>query len=106
MRVAFDARVLEDPGLRDGGIGRYVSCLLEALPDEVVALRGLQRPPGPARLREGYEHVLLSRDVRRSGADVLHSPSIDLVSLRPGAPLVVTVQDLVPLKRPERYLRT
>ena len=111
MRVAFDARVLEDRGLREGGIGRYASCLLDALEpapqgDELVVLRGLRRPPGPTRLREGYEHVLLARDVRSAGADVLHSPSIDLVSLRPGAPLVVTLQDLVPLKRPERYLRT
>jgi glycosyltransferase involved in cell wall biosynthesis len=111
MRVAFDARVLEDRGLREGGIGRYAACLLDALEpppegDELVVLRDLRRPPGPARLREGYEHLLLARDVRRSGAQVLHSPSIDLVSLRPGAPLVVTVHDLVPLKRPERYLRT
>src|SRR5207244_2363820 len=63
-------------------------------------------PPLPARLAESAEHVLLARDVRRTGAQVLHTPSIDRASLRPGAPLVVTLHDLVPLKRPEHYLRT
>jgi len=110
MRVAFDARVLEDPRIAAGGIGRYASCLLDSLEaahgDEVVALRALGRPPAPERLKEGWEHLLLARDVRRAHAAVLHSPSVDLVSLRPGAPLVVTLHDLVPLKQPERYLRT
>ena len=110
MRVAFDARSLADPGLAGGGIGRYVTCLLDALeaarPAQVHALRSLARPPAPERFREGWEHLLLARDVRRTGAVVLHTPTVDLVSLRPGAPLVVTLHDLVPLKQPERYLRT
>lgn len=110
MRVAFDARALGDPGLAGGGIGRYVACLLEALesarPGQVCALASLSRPPAPERLREGWEHLLLARDVRRTGAAVLHTPTVDLVSLRPGAPLVVTLHDLVPLKRPDRYLRS
>ena len=43
MRVAFDARVLDDRGLREGGIGRYAACLLDALEptpegDELVRL--------------------------------------------------------------------
>jgi glycosyltransferase involved in cell wall biosynthesis len=108
--VAFDARALTDPGLAGGGIGRYVSCLLDALeathPEQVCVLRSLARPPAPERFREGWEHVLLARDVRRTGAAVLHAPTVDLVSLRPGAPLVVTLHDLVPLKQPDRYLRT
>ena len=110
MRVAFDARVLGEPRLAGGGIARYASCLLRALEEahgaELAVLRSLRRPPAPERLREGWEHLLLARDVRGVGADVLHSPAVDLVSLRPGAPLVVTLHDLVPLKRPERYLRT
>jgi glycosyltransferase involved in cell wall biosynthesis len=110
MRVALDTRALELPELRDRGIGRYTACLRDALNalagDDLVELNELARPPGPERVTELYEHVLLSRDVRRAAADVLHSPSIDFVSLRPGAPLVVTVHDLVPLKRPDRYLRT
>jgi alpha-1,3-rhamnosyl/mannosyltransferase len=106
MRVALDARALDHPGLRERGIGRYVSSLLAALGDRVVSLRALPRPPAPERVREGFEHILLGRDVRRAGAELLHSPSVDFLSLRPGAPLVVTLHDLAPLKRPERYLRT
>lgn len=109
-RVAFDARVLADPGIAGGGIGRYISCLLEALEAKhagrLTVLRSLPRPPAPERVREGWEHLLLARDVRRTGAEVLHSPTIDLVSLRPGASHVVSLHDLVPLKQPERYLRT
>jgi glycosyltransferase involved in cell wall biosynthesis len=109
MRVAFDARVLDDRALAERGIGRYAACLLEALERsgrDVAVLRRLRRPPAPARLREGFEHLLLARDVRRAGADALHAPALDGASLRPGAPLVVTVHDLAPLKRPERYLRS
>ena len=121
MRVAFDARVLADPALAERGIGRYARSLLEALNDrlgesppaapseprpELIAIRRLRRPPAPKRYAEALEHLLLAGDIRRLGADVVHSPAIDLVSLRPGAPLVVTVHDLVPLKWPERYLRS
>jgi glycosyltransferase involved in cell wall biosynthesis len=109
MRVAFDARVLERPELAERGIGRYTAALLDALraaDRDVVALSQLRRPPAPARIAELLEHPLLARDVRRSGADVLHSPSIDFATTRPGAPYVVTVHDLVPLKRPGEYLRT
>jgi glycosyltransferase involved in cell wall biosynthesis len=72
----------------------------------VVVLSRLRRPPAPARIAELLEHPLLAGDVRRSGADLLHSPSIDLATTRPGVPYVVTVHDLVPLKRPGEYLRT
>ncbi|MEX2195828.1 MAG: glycosyltransferase family 1 protein [Thermoleophilaceae bacterium] len=81
MRVAFDARALEDPALAERGIGRYARCLLDALGDRVVT-------------------------DRRSKADVLHSPSIDGISVWPRAALVVTLHDLVPLKYPDTYLRT
>lgn len=109
MRAVLDARALGDPALAERGIGRYVRCLLDALAAcgyGVTPLRAVPRPSAPARFAEALEHLLLARDVRRLGADVLHSPSVDLASLRPGAPLVVTLHDLVPLKRPERYLRT
>lgn len=109
MRVAFDARVLDDPSLAERGIGRYAASLLAALLDsgrDVVPLRGLRRPPAPRRAAELLEHALLARDVRRTGADVLHSPAIDLTTTRPGVPYVVTLHDLVPLKQPERYLRS
>lgn len=108
-RVAFDARVMEHPPLAERGIGRYARSLLDALETadfDVVALRRLRRLAAPTRVAELLEHPLLARDVRRVGGDVLHSPSIDFTTTRPGVPYVVTVHDLVPLKQPERYLRT
>jgi glycosyltransferase involved in cell wall biosynthesis len=89
MRVALDLRVLDEPALAERGIGRYASELAAALPAEGVEVADLRR---------------VAR--RRAGADVLHSPSIDRVSIRPGLPYVVTLHDLAPLKYPDRYLRT
>ena len=77
LRVALDTRPADDPR----GIGRYVRCLRDAL-------RATQPPD--AALVEG-----------RRG-DVVHSPWIDGAR---GAD-VVTLHDLVPLKRPDEYLRT
>jgi glycosyltransferase involved in cell wall biosynthesis len=110
MRVALDLRVLENPALGERGIGRYARELAAALAPaanvDVAELRGLGRPPTPARVAELWEHALLRRDARRAGADLLHSPSVDLATTRPGLPYVVTVHDLVPLKEPDEYLRT
>ena len=90
MRVAFDARALATPALAERGIGRYASALL-------AALLAADRPVTP--LRSG---------VRRGarGADLLHQPAVDQAMLRAPVPLVVTVHDLAPLKRPDLYLRT
>lgn len=109
MRVALDVRVLADPALAERGIGRYTSELAAALAAEgldVAELRDLRRPWAPARVAEGWDHVLLGRDARRAGAQLLHSPSIDGATIRPGLPSVVTLHDLTPLKHSERYLRT
>ncbi len=109
MRVAFDARVLDQPALAERGIGRYTRSLLEALREggrDVTELRELRRPPAPARVAEAFEHLLLGRDARAAGATVLHSPAIDLATTRPGVAYVVTVHDLVPLEHPQTYLRT
>jgi alpha-1,3-rhamnosyl/mannosyltransferase len=43
---------------------------------------------------------------RPRGVDVYHSPWIDGALLRPRGPMVVTLHDLVPLKRRGEYLRT
>jgi glycosyltransferase involved in cell wall biosynthesis len=107
--VALDLRLLDDPALAERGIGRYARELAAALREEgadVAELRHLRRPPSPRRIAELWEHVLLGRDARRAGAEVLHSPAIDMVTRRPGIAYVVTLHDLVPLKRPEDYLRT
>jgi alpha-1,3-rhamnosyl/mannosyltransferase len=83
MKVAFDAR-----GARDArGIGRYVRCLREAL----------------AQTADGRELVEAHRP---RGADVFHSPWIDGALLRSPCAMVVTLHDLVPLKRRGEYLRT
>lgn len=83
MRVAFDSRPASDPR----GIGRYARCLLEAL-----------------RHTAGEHEVVETARPRR--ADVFHSPWIDGVRVRAGCPQVVTLHDLIPLKRRSEYLRT
>ncbi len=84
MRVAFDSRPADDPR----GIGRYASCLLQALRDTAA---------------EGDEIVETHRPRR---GDVFHSPWIDGALLRPPGPQIVTLHDVVPLKRRSEYLRT
>ena len=84
MRLAFDSRPASDPR----GVGRYVRCLLEGL-----------RETAPS----GSEIVETHRPRR---ADVFHSPWIDGAMIRPPCPMVVTVHDIVPLKRRSEYLRT
>jgi glycosyltransferase involved in cell wall biosynthesis len=84
MRVAFDSRPADDPR----GIGRYTSCLLEALLDTAA---------------EGDEIAETHRPRR---GDVFHSPWIDGALLRPPGPQIVTLHDVVPLKRRSEYLRT
>lgn len=84
MKVAFDNRGAGDVR----GIGRYVRCLLEAL----------QETRGPEdRIVETH---------RPDSCSVYHSPWIDGVYLRARCPQVVTLHDLVPLKRRAEYLRT
>ena len=82
MRIAFDSR----PAADDRGIGRYARSLLDAL-----------RADG----RDVVERARPARD-----ADVFHAPWIDGARLRSAIPQVVTLHDLVPLKRGREYLRT
>jgi glycosyltransferase involved in cell wall biosynthesis len=84
VRVAFDSR----PGRDPRGIGRYVRCLLPAL----------REAAGPGdEVAEGD---------RPRGADVFHAPWIDGALLRSPVPQVVTLHDLIPLRRRSEYLRT
>ena len=83
MKLAFDARPAEEPR----GIGRYATCLLAAL----------------QQTRGEHEIVETGRPRR---VDVFHSPWIDGALLRPAVPQVVTLHDVVPLKRRSEYLRT
>jgi len=82
MRLVFDSR----PAPVWHGVGRYARCLLDALRES---------PRG---------EIVESRDPRRG--DVFHSPWIDGAPLRSPVPSVVTLHDLIPLKRPGDYLRT
>ncbi len=84
MRVAFDSR----PGRDARGVGRYSRCLLEAL----VAAH-----PG---------EVSETHTPRPRRHDVFHAPWIEGAPLRAAVPTVVTLHDLVPLKRRGEYLRT
>lgn len=82
MKVALDTRAVAD----SRGIGRYVRCLREALHDA------------------HGEDVVETHRPRR--VDVFHSPWIDGAMLRAPCPMVVTLHDLIPLKRGSEYLRT
>jgi glycosyltransferase involved in cell wall biosynthesis len=84
LRVAFDSRAKGDTQ----GIGRYVRCLLDALRTTSV---------------DGSE-VAETNHPRRS--EVFHSPWLDGALLRCPCPMVVTLHDVVNLKRPGEYLRT
>src|SRR5215204_1537540 len=85
MRVCFDSR----PAAARSGIGRYVRCLLDALLT-VAAERG--------------GNVVEGRNPR-ANVDVFHSPWMAGALLRPRVPMVVTVHDLVHLKRPGESMR-
>ena len=82
MKIAFDSR----PAKETHGIGRYARCLLSALHDS------------------GRGEIVETRDPRR--CEVFHTPWIDGAMLRCPVPMVVTLHDLVPLKRRGEYLRT
>ena len=82
MKIAFDSRPAKD----SRGIGRYARCLLEGLRE---ADRG---------------EIVESHHPRR--CDVFHSPWIDGAMLRSPVPMVVTLHDLLPLKRRGEYLRS
>jgi alpha-1,3-rhamnosyl/mannosyltransferase len=82
MKVAFDSRPARDVR----GIGRYTRCLLGAL----------------RRAHDGA--IVETHDPRRCA--VFHAPWIDGAMLRCPVPMVVTLHDLVPLKRRGEYLRS
>ena len=84
MKVAFDSRPASDPR----GIGRYARCLREGL--EATRARD-----------DAIVEQHRPRDV-----DVFHAPWIDGALIRCPVPQVVTLHDLVPLKRGAEYLRT
>ena len=84
MKVAMDSRGSADPR----GIGRYVRCLVDGL---------------RATASDGNEFLEMHRP---RGVDLFHAPRVEAALLRCTIPQVVTIHDLVILKRPGEYLRT
>jgi alpha-1,3-rhamnosyl/mannosyltransferase len=84
MRVAFDSRPRKDTR----GVGRYTRCLLDAL---------MELEPARGEIVETH---------RPRRCDVFHAPWIEGALLRSPVPMVVTLHDLVPLKRAGEYLRS
>ncbi len=83
MKIAFDARGADDPR----GVGRYIRSLLEAL-----------------RETAGDRQVVASHRPRHG--TVFHAPWMEGAAVRCAIPQVVTLHDLMPLKRRMDYLRT
>jgi alpha-1,3-rhamnosyl/mannosyltransferase len=115
MRYCLDARAAQP---HFPGVGRYVRNLAAALvpllegDERLLVLRhaeseGLPLPDrpgvvevataaaGPISLAEQWA---VPRIVRRWSADLYHSPYL-LFPMRPGAPCVVSIHDLIPLRR-------
>jgi glycosyltransferase involved in cell wall biosynthesis len=82
VKIAFDSR----PARQHRGIGRYSQCLLEAL-----------RQCSLGEVVESH---------RPNRCDVFHAPWLDGALLHSPVPMVVTLHDLVALKRRGEYLRT
>jgi glycosyltransferase involved in cell wall biosynthesis len=112
MRVAIDAR-----WNYHGGVGVYVSNLIEAVPEaaaqngiEIVAYQNSKRPVlrqhpnlrvvpfdlGCYSPRSQYE---LSRQLRRDGIDLYHTPFYLAPFLAP-CPVLITIHDLIPFLFP------
>jgi alpha-1,3-rhamnosyl/mannosyltransferase len=109
LRVALDARKL-----RDFGIGTYVRGLLGAAAargehelvaivrsgDEVLLPAGVEAIACDAVGYSLAELVAVRRALSRAGCDVFHAPHY-VVPLLPPQATVVTIHDLIHLKRPE-----
>jgi alpha-1,3-rhamnosyl/mannosyltransferase len=109
LRVALDARKL-----RDFGIGTYVRGLLGAVAargehelvalvrpgDEVLLPEGVEAIPCDAAGYSLAELVVVRRALSRTRFDVFHAPHYVVPFLPPRA-TVVTIHDLIHLKRPE-----
>lgn len=123
MRIAFDARVVQD---HFPGIGRYAVQLLDALatiapttpilafyvpnaPRRDDSLSCLQLRPNitlvpapPIFVPRGQ--LVMRRLIREIGADLVHSPYYVAPFVSP-VPLIVTIHDLIPLTQTHRPAR-
>jgi Glycosyltransferase Family 4 len=83
VRLAFDSR----PGTGSRELGCYTRCLLQAL-----------------RETAGEQDEVLESH-RPRGADVFHAPWMQGAMLHSPCPMVVTLHDLAPLRRPSERMR-
>ena len=83
MNVAFDSRAGKD----SHGVGRYARSLLAALRSS------------------GRGDVVETHSPRRTQVSLYHSPWLDGALLHSPVPMVVTVHDLIALKKPSEVLR-
>lgn len=83
MNVAFDTRAGKD----SRGVGRYSRSLLTALKDT------------------GRGRVIETHSPQRAQVSLFHAPWLDGALLHPPVPMVVTVHDLIALKKPSELLR-
>lgn len=104
MRVALDASFLHLP---PSGTGTYVRHLVDALrtEDPALDLRLLHPPwaarntsaPPSRRDRLAWELWGVTTAARQHHSDVVHVPHFSAPIVSPGAPLVVTAHDAIPL---------
>jgi glycosyltransferase involved in cell wall biosynthesis len=83
MNVAFDSRAGKD----SHGVGRYARSLLAAL------------------MHSGRGDVIETHSPHRTRVSLYHSPWLDGALLHSPVPMVVTVHDLIALKKPSEVLR-
>jgi alpha-1,3-rhamnosyl/mannosyltransferase len=119
--VLLDTSCLADDASATRGFGRYVSALLESIPDDGrVELATYQRAPLslPAGVRRRHwslnelgtwialtEHaVRLGAAAARAGVDVLHQPTAE-PPVRARVPYVQTLHDVIPMLHPDPGFR-
>ena len=126
MRIGINGHLLSfEETYRQAGVSRYIEALLRELPrvaphDELVVFTGPDAarderafdpkiewrhsglPTGKPLVRVVWEQTMGPLATRRARVDVMHFP-VNVVSLPPGAPQVVTVHDLAFHHFPEQY---
>jgi alpha-1,3-rhamnosyl/mannosyltransferase len=109
LRAAFELTALELDAAGTARAIRELAAALAARDDvELLPLAHPRRARGRGRLARGLDRELrwlpvsLPRRVRALGADLLHCPAA-LGPVRGDVPLVVTVNDVIALERPEWF---
>lgn len=126
MRIGINGHLLSfEETYRQAGVSRYIEALLKELPtvapdDELVVFTGpvnaederrfdpkiewrqSRLPTASPPVRIVWEQMLGPLVTRRAGVDVMHFP-VNVVSLPPSEPQVVTVHDLAFHHFPEQY---